>query len=57
MYYYLHLINRETEAQQKEVILGDPHRAPVEEPGFDISSLDELGGPTHFALPSSCLPF
>ena len=56
VYYYVHLINRETEAQQKEVICLGPHSAPVEELGLDMSSLDGLGVPIPFNLPYSCLP-
>lgn len=56
VYYYLHLLNRETEAQQKELICLDPHGAIVEELGLGMSSPVGLDVRSYFVLPCPCLP-
>lgn len=56
VYYYLPLLNRETEAQQKELICLDPHSIIVNELGLGMSSPDGLDVHTNFVLPCSCLP-
>lgn len=64
VYYYLHLISRETEAEQKEVLCSGPQSALVKERGdlgLDSSSLDGLGVPLIFIFSApaglfSCSP-